>query len=133
MRSNVQRRSFFARGVVASAVGGLVVAALAVAVTPAVAQGCCVSGPVIVYGAVPVLTAVPPTGYRIDPADARPPMYVVNQGPVYSGPGIYSVPTFSERGYGTSVRYPYTYGPRHGRAFYGPSRRYHVNPPRRYG
>lgn len=132
MRRSVQRRSFASGVVAGTVVSGAVLGALAVVVTPAVAQqGCCAGVPVIVYGASPVPPAVPPTGYLLDPSDARPPIYVVNQGPVYSGPGIYAVPTFSEGGYAYSIRYPYTYGPWYGG--HGPYKRPHAYPPRRYG
>lgn len=114
---------------------GVVASALAVAAgSPAAAQeGCCVGGPVIVYGASPMPPAVPPTGYLLDPSDARPPIYVVNQGPLYRGPGIYAVPTFSEGGYAYAVRYPYTRGPWYGPAHYVPYKRPYAHPPRRYG
>ncbi|RAI38614.1 hypothetical protein CH341_27545 [Rhodoplanes roseus] len=117
-------------------VGGAAVAILLLigAAGPAAAQqGCCVGGPVVVYGASPVPPAVPPTGYLLDPSDARPPIYVVNQGPLYRGAGIYAVPTFSEGGYAYSIRYPYTYGPAYGRSHYVPYKRPHAYPPRRYG
>jgi hypothetical protein len=73
------------------------------------------SGPQIVYGVPPLAIDVPPTGYLLDPSDMRKPMYVVNQGPVYSGPGIYAVPTYSEGGYAYTEPFPYVrsfgYGP----------------------
>ena len=70
--------------------------------------GCCAEGgPVIIYGIPPVPVAGPPTGYVLDPSDTRKPIYVVNQGPVYSGPGIYAVPTYSEGGYAHTTPYPY--------------------------
>ncbi|EJW09718.1 hypothetical protein A33M_1029 [Rhodovulum sp. PH10] len=112
-----------------TAVAGVVLAGLLTA-APAVAQGCCVSGPVIVYGAPPVPPVVPPTGYVLDPSDGRPPIYVVNQGPVYSGPGIIAVPTYSEGGYAYGAPYPYVhghYGPRYGTG-YRRAYRPHVRP-----
>jgi hypothetical protein len=70
--------------------------------------------PTIVYGVPPVAVDLPPVGYVLDPSDARRPIYVVNQGPTYSGPGIvtYAVPTYSEGGYAYALPYPYvrTYG-----------------------
>jgi hypothetical protein len=72
------------------------------------------AGPAIVYGPAPAVVDVPPVGYVLDPSDARKPIYVVNQGPVYSGPLIvtYAVPTYSEGGYAYGTPYPYvrTYG-----------------------
>ena len=89
----------------------------------AVAQtfDCCAapSAPTVIYGTPPVPIVVPPTGYVLDPSDARKPIYVVNQGPVYSGPniyavplytgavGLYAVPTYSEGGYAYAQPYPY--------------------------
>ena len=93
------------------------------AVSPAFAGGdCCWSAPTVVY-------AVPPTGYLLDPSDARPPIYVVNQGPVYSGPGLYAVPTYSEGGYAYPYDYPYDYP--YVRSYYG-DRWFAAPPPRRY-
>ena len=68
--------------------------------------------PVVVYGSPPVPIVVPPTGYVLDPSDAVKPIYVVNQGPVYSGLGIYTIPTYafptySEGGYAYAAPYPY--------------------------
>ncbi|CAL8981638.1 hypothetical protein RHODGE_RHODGE_01723 [Rhodoplanes serenus] len=104
-----------------------VMAAMGLSAPAAMAQqGCCGPGPVIVYGAV-----APPIGYVLDPAGARPPIYVVNQGPVYRGAGVYAVPTFSEGGDAYAHRYPYTYGPVY--APVGPYRRPYAYPPRRYG
>ncbi|WP_272840610.1 hypothetical protein [Rhodoplanes sp. TEM] len=129
MRRMGQGRSI--RGLDVAAAAACVVAIAAVA-APAVAQeGCCAGGPVVVYGAAPVPPVVPPTGYLLDPSDARPPMYVVDQGPLYRGPGIYAVPTYSEGGYAWSLRYPYTYGPVHRayrRPYYGPRRYGYVGP-----
>lgn len=106
-----------------------VMAALGLFAPAAVAQqGCCGAGPVMVYGAVPV---APPVGYVLDPVGARPPIYVVNQGPVYRGAGVFAVPTFSEGGYAYAPRYPYTYGPVYGPAW--PYRRPSAYPSRRYG
>jgi hypothetical protein len=65
--------------------------------------------PTIVYGVPPVAVDLPPVGYVLDPSDARRPIYVVNQGPTYSGPGIvtYAVPTYSEGRYAYALPYPY--------------------------
>lgn len=105
--------------------------ALALVASPAFAQDpCCASGPVVVYGGSPVPPVIPPTGYVLDPSDARPPIYVVNQGPVYSGPGIYAVPTFSEGGFAYRGPYPYVNGPVWG---YGPGYGPYVGPTRPYG
>jgi hypothetical protein len=70
------------------------------------------SGVTVVYGHPPIDPLLPPVGYVIDPSDARRPIYVVNQGPVYSGPGIISiaVPTYSEGGYAYALPYPYVRG-----------------------
>lgn len=92
-------------------------AAFAALVSPVAAQS--YQEPEIVYGTAPVVIDVPPTGYLLDPSDMRKPMYVVNQGPDYSGPGIYAVPTYSEGGYAftepSPAPYPYVrsygYGP----------------------
>lgn len=93
------------------------------------ADECCASGnAAVVYAAPPFVIAIPPIGYVLDPSDARPPIYVVNQGPLYSGPNIVTyplyvgplatlaVPTFSEGGYAYADPYPYvrtkwSYGP----------------------
>jgi hypothetical protein len=70
------------------------------------------SGVTIVYGVPPVEPLLPPVGYTLDPSDARRPIYVVNQGPVYSGPGIitFATPTYSEGGYAYALPYPYVRG-----------------------
>jgi hypothetical protein len=79
------------------------------------------SAPEIVYGTAPVVIAVPPTGYLLDPSDMRKPIYMVNQGPdysgpgiYYSGPGIYAVQTYSEGGYAYVEPYPYIWSYGHG-------------------
>jgi hypothetical protein len=70
----------------------LAAAALTLVATPALAGGCCGS----VYGSDVVL----PIGYEFPPpADQVDRIYLVNQGPVLSGPGIYTytnpwVPSF---------------------------------------
>src|SRR5262245_5936633 len=71
--------------------------------------------PVIVYGAAPYDIDLPPVGYVVDPAEAHGPIYVVNQGPVYSGPGTlafqtFPLPTYSEGGYAYGLPYPYIRG-----------------------
>ena len=72
-------------------------------------------GPVVVYGAAPY-DIPPPVAYVLDPADARRPIYVVDQGPVYYGPGIvalktFATPIYSEGGYAYALPYPYIGGP----------------------
>jgi hypothetical protein len=89
-------------------------AAAAVAVTLAAspAFACCNQGNHqvnVVYGVPPLAGYVPPTGYLLDPNDQVTQVYVVNQGPVFTGPGIYAYsnvwvptvarPTYSEGGY----------------------------------
>jgi hypothetical protein len=62
----------------------------------------------------------------LDPADARPPLYVVNQGPSFHGPGITTLArrTYSEGGYAYGNDYPYMgddsygYGPGYGAGAY---------------
>ena len=49
----------------------------------------------------------PPVGYVLDPADALPSIYLANQGPVFSGPDVYALPTFSEGVYADVIPYPY--------------------------
>jgi len=82
-------------------------AAIAVAATAAVAADADVK---VIYGRPPVTILTPPTGYLLDPSDQVNPVYVVNQGPILSGPGIYSYTnvlyypsqarrTYSEGGY----------------------------------
>jgi len=65
--------------------------------------------PVVVYPPAPVIFSVPLTGYVLDPSDARPDLYIVNQGPVYDGPNItwFAAPTYSEGGYAFARPYPY--------------------------
>jgi len=48
-------------------------------------------------------------GYRLTPADARPDLTIVKQGPIYEGPGIfvYARPIVVESGYALARRYPY--------------------------
>jgi hypothetical protein len=80
-------------------------ALVAVAAPSALAQGvvCC-------------RVAAPPVAYA--PAVApyvSAPYYVVNQGPVYSGPGIFTVPTYIPNS-ATFAPYPYVYTP----GFYAP-------------
>lgn len=116
------------------AIGAALAAAAAM---PAAAQGygCC--GPVAAYGVPAVPLAYPPTGYVLNPSDARAPIYLVNQGPVYRGPGIFAVPTYSEGGYAFTP-YPYVsggygyrrwgHGPRYGR-YVDPSFRPYGAPP----
>lgn len=84
---------------------------------PAAAQWgpCCAPVPGY-YGAGPVPLAYPPPGYVLNASDVRAPIYLVNQGPVYRGPNIYAVPTYSEGGYAFApypyvTSYPVGYGP----------------------
>jgi hypothetical protein len=71
-------------------------AAVLAAVTPAVAA----DAPVVVYGAAPAIVTLPPTGYILDPSDARRQIYVVNQGPTHGAwVGAIAQPTYSESGY----------------------------------
>ena len=82
-------------------------AAIAGTITTAAANPCC--RPNAVYGTPPYTISTPPTGYVLDPSDAVNPAYVVNRGPVLTGPGIYSYtnpyistfdrPSYSEGGY----------------------------------
>ncbi len=62
------------------------VAAFMLAATPAAA--CCGGG----YGVAPVVPAVPPDA--LDPWYPVRQIYVVNQGPVFTGPGIYAYSNF---------------------------------------
>ncbi len=73
------------------------VAALSVSAPSALHAGCCVER----------IGIAAPIGYGPDVFYARKPIYVVNQGPVYSGPGIYGVPTYVQGGYAYTTRYPY--------------------------
>src|ERR1700730_4694735 len=84
-------------------------------------------GVTVVYGTPPIEPLLPPVGYVLDPSDARRPIYVVNQGPVYDGPGIitFATPTYSEGGYAYALPYPYV----HGYGWYGGYGPW----PRRYG
>ena len=67
--------------------------------------------PVVVYPLPPRILSIPPTGYVLDPADARPDLYIVNQGPVFDGPDVtwFAAPTYSEGGYAFDHPYPYVY------------------------
>jgi hypothetical protein len=113
-----------------SVVIGAAVAAMGSFSAAGQAVGCCPVG----YGfaAAPF---VPPTGYVLNPSDARAPFYVVNQGPLYKGPGIFAVPTYSEGRYAFSP-YPYVppwagpygYGPGYG-PYVAPSYRPYGAPP----
>jgi len=63
-------------------------AALTLAATPAVAGG--YDGVNVVYGIPPFPPALPAVGYMFDPSDHSAPVYIVDQGPVYAGPGVYA-------------------------------------------
>ncbi len=66
-------------------------AALMLAVSPAAAGHCC--GQAFVgYGVAPVAAIVPPDA--LDPWYPVRQTYVVNQGPVFTGPGIYAYSNF---------------------------------------
>ncbi|MEZ5789132.1 MAG: hypothetical protein R3D62_22210 [Xanthobacteraceae bacterium] len=79
---------------------------VAVAAPSAFAQGVCCGA----YGVAP-----PPVAYAPVPYVSTP-YYVVNQGPVYKGPNIFTVPTYI--GSGTSFApYPYVYAP----TYHGPA------------
>ena len=71
-----------------------------------------------------VRVVFPPVGYVIDPSDALPPIYIVNQGPVFNGPNVYALPTFSEGVYADLVPYPYI-----GRGYYRTPYYYGYNGP----
>ncbi len=62
-----------------------VAAALTFVAMPAVAGSCC--GEVTVVYGIPPLVPLP--GDLFDPSDRAAPVYIVDQGPVLSGPGIY--------------------------------------------
>ena len=79
----------------------LAAAALALLATPAIAGGCCGS----FYDSVPIVPIV-----FAPPRDQVTQIYVVNQGPVLSGPGLYThtnpwVPSFTPPGYGAPYRH----------------------------
>jgi len=70
---------------------------LALTMAPAAAAD---QPPVVVYGAAPAVVTLPPTGYVLDPSDARPPVYVVDQGPIHGAwVGALAHPSYSEGGY----------------------------------
>lgn len=83
--------------------------------SPAMAgDGCCGWGPTAFYPAPPLM--VPPTGFVLDPSDARRPVYWVDHGPgFYPAERIIipGAPTYSEGGHASPVRYPYV------RSYYG--------------
>ena len=101
-------------------------AAMSFMASPALAE-CCWPPPIVVHAAPPVIV-MPPTGYVLDPSDAYPPLFVVNQGPTLFEPFIVdpAVPTYSEGGYAFRSDYPYV------RSYYG-DRWFAAPPPRRYG
>jgi hypothetical protein len=79
-------------------------AALATALTLAAAPALAGS-----HEDVAIAHGFPPIGFVFDPADARAPVYIANQGPVLTGPGVYA---FHEIGMPThpgyaGVRFPY--------------------------
>ena len=90
---------------------------------------CDIGKPVVVYPPAPLIFAVPPMGYVLDPSDARPDLYIVNQGPVYDGPNVvwFAAPTYSEGGYAYAKPYPYVHS--YWRRYAHRSRRYGVDRP----
>lgn len=99
--------------------------AAVIAATPAAA--CCECASVC----APVVRVHPQLIYRAEPQ----PVYVVNRGPVYSGPNIITVPGYVEEDFTPAV-YPYvghnhyrhSYRWRHG-LLYPPLRRWHGHHP----
>jgi hypothetical protein len=104
--------------------------------------------PVLVYGATPAYVALPPTGYVLDPSDARRPVYLVDQGPNHGAwVGAIAQPTYSEGGYAyfddvcpedgfappPSRRYPYVRSYDGGRFFVAPHPSGHAVHGRRIG
>src|SRR5262249_46218874 len=67
----------------------------------------------------PVYFGAPPAGYALDPSDARPDLYFVNQGPVYGGPNkvLFAEPTYSESGFAYAAPYPYVHFYTYGRGY----------------
>jgi hypothetical protein len=94
----------------------LLLSAMTSAVFAACPVGADCDQPVVVRATAPVYFDAPPAGYALDPSDARPDLYLVNQGPVYDGPNvlIFAQPTYSESGFAYASPYPYvhfyTYG-----------------------
>jgi hypothetical protein len=83
---------------------------LGVATAPAGSDRCCTGAPPFpqVIRAMPRTPfVIPPTGYVLDPADARRPFYVVNSpfGVGFAAP-TYARPTFSEGGYAFADDFP---------------------------
>ncbi len=70
----------------------LATAAAAAFILIATPAGACCRAPGPVYGVVPVVPLVPPSA--VDPWYPVRQIYVVNQGPVLTGPGIYAYPNF---------------------------------------
>jgi hypothetical protein len=66
------------------------------------------SVPRVIY-ASPPLPPRPIVGYWLDPSDWRPDLYVVNEGPFYTGPNVIAVPrmTYSESGFAIARPFPY--------------------------
>jgi len=86
------------------------------AASTANATACCCPVPCVAPPVAPVVVYQP---YEM------PQIYIVDQGPVYSGPGIYTNPTLvlPRR----MPHYPYVYGdyPAYPPAYYGPPRRHY--------
>jgi hypothetical protein len=101
--------------------------AMGASVTVAGSDGCCDAPPPVpkvVYALPPTPSAIPPTGYVLDPSDAMKPAYPVYPGRHITrfGAGSYARPTYSEGGYAYADSYPYTddpYGYGYGPPAYG--------------
>ena len=84
----------------------------ALVASPALAGDWAHYPPHVIYAQPNTVIVVPPVGYVYDPSDARRQMYIVNQGPVYDGPGFsLARPTYSEGGYAHAYPNPYPYVP----------------------
>jgi hypothetical protein len=89
----------------------VLVATVSVATSALACEGAVCNGPSapsVIY-ASPPLPPRPIVGYWLDPADWRPDLYVVNEGPPYTGPNIVAVPrmTYSESGFAVARPFPY--------------------------
>ena len=102
-------------GVSAMRIGSVALSVLALAALPSVAFAACAGAsceePVVVRAQRGVTIGAPPPGYTLDPSDARPDLYLVNQGPVYDGPNVlvFAEPTYSESGFAFTAPYPYVH------------------------
>jgi hypothetical protein len=92
-------------------IGSIIVATASGVATASAGERCCAGAPPFpqVVRALPAAPfVIPPTGYVLDPSDARRPFYVVN-GPFgigFAAP-TYARPTYSEGGYAFADAYPY--------------------------